>query len=91
MQNIQSENNLQKMRCPGKYAKDPLYLKYHDEEWGRPLHDEKMLYEMFVIELFQAGLSWRTFFISVKILRRHMTDLTLKKLRNMMRKKCKSL
>lgn len=60
MQNIQSENNLQKMRCPGKYAKDPLYLKYHDEEWGRPLHDEKMLYEMFVIELFQAGLSWRT-------------------------------
>ena len=48
------------MRCPGKYAKDQLYLKYHDEEWGRPLHDEKMLYEMFVIELFQAGLSWRT-------------------------------
>jgi len=48
------------IRCPGDYQKDPLYLKYHDEEWGRPCHDERMLYEMFVIELFQAGLSWRT-------------------------------
>ena len=60
MDKVQSENQFPKIRCAGKYAKDPLYLKYHDEEWGRPLHDEKMLYEMFVIELFQAGLSWRT-------------------------------
>lgn len=49
-----------KIRCPWAYQKDPLYLKYHDEEWGRPTHDEHKLYEMFVIELFQAGLSWRT-------------------------------
>jgi DNA-3-methyladenine glycosylase I len=48
------------IRCPGDYQKDLLYLKYHDEEWGRPCHDERQLYEMFVIELFQAGLSWRT-------------------------------
>jgi DNA-3-methyladenine glycosylase I len=48
------------IRCPGDYQKDPLYLKYHDEEWGRPCHDERQLYELFVIELFQAGLSWRT-------------------------------
>ena len=48
------------IRCLGAYQKDPLYLKYHDEEWGRPCHDERQLYEMFVIELFQAGLSWRT-------------------------------
>ena len=48
------------IRCLGDYQKDPLYLKYHDEEWGRPCHDERQLYEMFVIELFQAGLSWRT-------------------------------
>ena len=60
MDKVQSENQFPKIRCAGKYAKDPLYLKYHDEEWGRPLHDEKMLYEMFVVELFQAGLSWRT-------------------------------
>lgn len=53
-------NKDKKIRCPGDYQKDPLYLKYHDEEWGRPCHDERMLYEMFVIELFQAGLSWRT-------------------------------
>lgn len=49
-----------KTRCPGNYQNDSLYLKYHDEEWGRPCHDERILYEMFVIELFQAGLSWRT-------------------------------
>ena len=49
MDKVQSENQFPKIRCAGKYAEDPLYLKYHDEEWGRPLHDEKMLYEMFVI------------------------------------------
>lgn len=49
-----------RIRCPGEYQKDPLYLQYHDEEWGRPCHDEHQLYEMFIIELFQAGLSWRT-------------------------------
>ena len=47
-------------RCSWVKMTNPLYIAYHDEEWGRPLHDEKMLYEMFVIELFQAGLSWRT-------------------------------
>ncbi len=47
-------------RCPEYPGMDDLYLKYHDEEWSRPCHDEHMLYEMFVIELFQAGLSWRT-------------------------------
>lgn len=47
-------------RCPGKYQNDPIYCKYHDEEWGRPCHDDHALYELFVIELFQAGLSWAT-------------------------------
>lgn len=56
----QADGTARKNRCPGSYQKDPLYVKYHDEEWGRPCHDERMLYEMFVIELFQAGLSWRT-------------------------------
>lgn len=45
-------------RCHGRYQKDPLYLAYHDEEWGRPEHDDKKLYELFLLELFQAGLSW---------------------------------
>lgn len=41
-------------------TKDPLLLKYHDEEWGVPLHDDKKLFEFLVLECFQAGLSWLT-------------------------------
>lgn len=39
---------------------DPLYVKYHDEEWGKPCHDERMLFEMLILEGAQAGLSWIT-------------------------------
>jgi DNA-3-methyladenine glycosylase I len=46
-------------RCPW-CGDDPLYVKYHDEEWGVPLHDDKKLFEFLILEGFQAGLSWRT-------------------------------
>jgi DNA-3-methyladenine glycosylase I len=39
---------------------DPLYVAYHDEEWGRPVRDERSLYERLCLEGFQAGLSWLT-------------------------------
>jgi len=39
---------------------DPLYIKYHDNEWGVPLHDDSLLFELLVLEGFQAGLSWLT-------------------------------
>jgi DNA-3-methyladenine glycosylase I len=39
---------------------DPLYVAYHDEEWGMPSHDERHLFEMLVLEGAQAGLSWST-------------------------------
>ncbi len=39
---------------------DPLYIKYHDEEWGRPVHDDRHLFEMLCLEGAQAGLSWIT-------------------------------
>ena len=47
-----------KERCRWANLKNPLYLKYHDEEWGRPLYDDKALYELLILESFQAGLSW---------------------------------
>jgi DNA-3-methyladenine glycosylase I len=47
-------------RCPWPTAGDPLYLSYHDKEWGVPVHDDRKLYEFIVLEVFQAGLSWRT-------------------------------
>jgi DNA-3-methyladenine glycosylase I len=39
---------------------DPLYVRYHDEEWGRPVHDDRALFEMLMLEGAQAGLSWIT-------------------------------
>ena len=45
-------------RCKWCNLKNPLYIKYHDEEWGRPNFEEKYLYEMLILESFQAGLSW---------------------------------
>lgn len=45
-------------RCSWANPKNPLYLKYHDEEWGRPLHDDGRLLELLILECFQAGLSW---------------------------------
>jgi DNA-3-methyladenine glycosylase I len=47
-------------RCPWPTAGDPLYLAYHDEEWGVPVHDDRKIFEFLVLEAFQAGLSWRT-------------------------------
>ena len=39
---------------------DPLYIEYHDHEWGKPLHDDRMFFEMLILEGMQAGLSWIT-------------------------------
>jgi DNA-3-methyladenine glycosylase I len=47
-------------RCEWVPVDDPLYLAYHDEEWGVPSHDETHLFEMLVLEGAQAGLSWST-------------------------------
>lgn len=41
-------------------GEDPLYVAYHDNEWGVPVHDDRMLFEMLVLEGAQAGLSWIT-------------------------------
>ncbi|MDR3209963.1 MAG: DNA-3-methyladenine glycosylase I [Oscillospiraceae bacterium] len=48
-----------KIRCPWA-GDDPLYAAYHDEEWGRPLHEDRALFELLILEGMQAGLSWIT-------------------------------
>lgn len=45
-------------RCNWVNLKNPIYIKYHDEEWGKPVKDDKKLFEMLLLESFQAGLSW---------------------------------
>jgi DNA-3-methyladenine glycosylase I len=47
-------------RCEWVPSDQPLYLAYHDEEWGAPVHDEQRLFEMLTLEGAQAGLSWST-------------------------------
>ena len=49
-----------KRRCWWADGGDPLYADYHDKEWGVPLHDDRKLFEMLLLEGFQAGLSWIT-------------------------------
>ena len=48
-----------KTRCPWS-SSDPIYVEYHDTEWGVPLHDDRMLFEFLILEGAQAGLSWLT-------------------------------
>lgn len=45
-------------RCAWVNLKNPLYVKYHDEEWGWRPKSDRLLYELFILETFQAGLSW---------------------------------
>ena len=45
-------------RCKWVDLKSEKYIKYHDEEWGRPVYDDRKLFEFLVLESFQAGLSW---------------------------------
>jgi DNA-3-methyladenine glycosylase I len=50
---------MDKVRC-GWCKNDPLYMAYHDSEWGIPLYDDDKLFEFLILETFQAGLSWIT-------------------------------
>lgn len=50
---------MEKTRCSW-CGTDPLYVRYHDEEWGVPVKDDKLLFEFLTLETFQAGLSWIT-------------------------------
>src|SRR5688572_33448720 len=49
----------EKQRC-GWCGTDPLMVAYHDQEWGRPNHDDRKLFEAVILDGFQAGLSWNT-------------------------------
>ena len=47
-------------RCSWVRESNPLYVAYHDTEWGKPLHDDQALFELLCLETYQAGLSWET-------------------------------
>lgn len=51
---------MDKKRCGWAGTTNSLMIKYHDKEWGRPVHDDQLLYELLILEGAQAGLSWST-------------------------------
>jgi len=66
-------------RCPWPKA-DPLYIAYHDQEWGVPEYDDRALYEKLVLDGFQAGLSWITILRKRENFRRAFDDFNPEKI-----------
>lgn len=62
---------------------DPLYIDYHDHEWGVPVHDDRELFEFLVLEGAQAGLSWVTILKKRDGYRKHFKDFDVKKVAQM--------
>lgn len=67
-------------RCSWCNEKNPLYVKYHDEEWGRPRFDDEYLFEMLLLESFQAGLSWECVLNKRENFRRAFDDFNREKI-----------
>ncbi|MCC6691190.1 MAG: DNA-3-methyladenine glycosylase I [Bacteroidia bacterium] len=70
---------------------DPVYIKYHDSEWGRPVHDDKLLFEFLVLESFQAGLSWLTVLKKRENFRKAFANFDAKKIAKFDKRKVEQL
>lgn len=68
-----------KPRCRWVNPGNPRYICYHDEEWGVPVHDEGKLFEMLILENFQAGLSWECILNKREAFRRAFDGFSLEK------------
>lgn len=66
-------------RCSWVDLKDKAYVRYHDTEWGVPVHDDQKLFEMLVLESFQAGLSWQCVLHKREAFRRAFDDFDVQK------------
>lgn len=71
---------MSKIRRDWVHPKNPLYIKYHDEEWGVPVHDDQKLFEMLILEGAQAGLSWETILKRRKSYRKAFDNFNVKKI-----------
>ncbi len=78
---MKNEDNLL-CRCKWCNLKNQLYVKYHDEEWGIPSYDDKKLFELLVLEPFQAGLSWETILMKRESFRRAFDNFDIDKICN---------
>jgi DNA-3-methyladenine glycosylase I len=78
------------LRCPWP-GQDPLYLAYHDEEWGVPEYDDRAMFEKLVLDGFQAGLSWITILRKRPAFRKAFDDFDPKKIARWGEKKKEAL
>src|ERR1700689_649897 len=65
-------------RC--HWAQKPLMVEYHDREWGKPVHDDRMLFEFLILEGAQAGLSWETILNKRENYRKALDNFEVKKI-----------
>lgn len=70
-----------KTRCSW-CEKDDLYRKYHDEEWGNPIYDDDSLFQILILETFQAGLSWHTILCKRENFKKAFNDFDYKIIAN---------
>ena len=68
-------------RCRWVNMKNPLYIQYHDTEWGIPQHADHMLFELLILEGFQAGLSWECV-LNKRVMWRRSAAMTKRKCRS---------
>lgn len=73
---------MEKTRCKWCNLNNPLYVKYHDEEWGVPTYDDAALFEFIILEAFQAGLSWETILNKRENFRTAFDDFDVEKIKN---------
>lgn len=78
-------------RCFWVNMNNPLYVEYHDKEWGRALHDDKKLFELLILEGFQAGLSWECVLNKRKDFKKAFDDFDVVKISNYDEKKFEEL
>ncbi len=76
-----------KKRCAWVNLKNDLYIKYHDEQWGVPVYDDRMLFEMLILEGAQAGLSWETILNKRENYKKAFDDFDVEKIANYDEKK----
>jgi len=88
MNNETSEKTIR--RC-GWCGNDPLYMKYHDEEWGKLVEDDKMMFEFLVLESAQAGLSWITILRKRENYRKAFANFDVEKVANFTEKNVEQL
>lgn len=83
--------NTEHHRCFWVNMKNPLYIQYHDTEWGVPQHSDKKLWELLMLESFQAGLSWECILNKREAFRKAFDDFDVEKISEYDEEKCSQL